>query len=131
MRILVIDDDLAVARSIQRTLHDHEVWIETDSVRGMAHAARAEMEGVPFGLVLCNFTMPGMSGFDVLVALRSHLEPPACILMSDYEHVVDAALIADAVVIKPFHSDEVRDTIAHVKAARSRAATRRIQPRYA
>jgi signal transduction histidine kinase len=60
-RILVIDDEPLVARSILRMLvRGHEVTIETS-----AAAALARIEaGQPFDLVLCDVMMPKLSGPD-------------------------------------------------------------------
>lgn len=127
MRILVIDDDVGVAQVVRRMLHDEELSIETDPIRGVAHAASAELRGEPFELVLCEYSKHQISGLDVQASLRTHLEPPIFVLMSDYDHVVDAAARADAVLIKPLRSEEVRSAIAAVKEARSRTLTRRIR----
>jgi len=128
MRILVIDDDFLMARSIQRGLREHVVEIETDSARGVARVMNASADIEPFDVVLCDFEMPGRNGLDVFAALRSHIEPPILVLMSGYDDVVDALFIADAVLIKPFRAGEIGTTVDRIKARRSYAQTRRIRP---
>ena len=127
MRILVIDDDFSLGRALHRTLTDHDVSIETDSASGVARVVNADLEGDPFDAVLCDYTMPGLNGLAVLAALRSHGDPPMLILMSGYDDVVDAASIADGVLIKPFRTTEIHETIDRIKAQRSHAQTRRMR----
>jgi len=127
MKILVIDDDLCVARSLQRVLKCDEVLIETDATDALARVASADMNGAPFDLVLCDLTLRGVSGLDVLTALRDRCEPATFVLMSGYDHIVEAAFVADAVIVKPFHSNEVRSTIAHVLERRARAVTQALR----
>jgi DNA-binding response OmpR family regulator len=127
MRILVIDDDFSLGRALHRTLTDHEVMIETDSASGVARVVSADLEGDPFDVVLCDYTMPDMSGLDVLAALRSHDDPPLLILMSGDDDVVKVASVADGVLLKPFMTSEIYATIGRIKAQRSHVQTRRMR----
>jgi CheY-like chemotaxis protein len=63
-RLLIIDDEEIVARTLQRALaEDHDVVVVT---RGRdAVAALTEDNGTPFDLILCDLMMPEMSGEDV------------------------------------------------------------------
>ena len=127
MRILVIDDDEPLARAVQRTLSGHDVSVETDASSAIARVEAAALDGEPFEVVVCDFMMPGMSGLDVLGGLRSAMERPMLILMSGYEDVVDAASVADRVLIKPFRASEIVEAIERIKAHRSRTQTRRLR----
>jgi DNA-binding response OmpR family regulator len=68
-RVLVIDDEAALGRSIQRLLSkDHDVTVESDARRGAALAASGGWD-----VVFCDLMMPGMTGMDLyegLVATR-------------------------------------------------------------
>lgn len=64
-RVLVIDDEVAICRSLQRLLSkDHDVTIESDARRGAALAADGGWD-----VVFCDLMMPGMTGMDVYESL--------------------------------------------------------------
>lgn len=131
MRILVVDDDPDVGRALQRMLRCDDVVVETDSFTGVARVLSAEFEGDPFEVVLCDFRMPGMNGLDVLAEVRGWPEPPMLILMSGDDDIVNAASVADAVLIKPCRRAEIRACIEEVKGTRQRAVTQRIRRMHA
>lgn len=63
--ILVIDDDPVVTRMLTRVLSAHNVVV--------AHSgseALDRLEHQKFGLILCDLTMPGMSGMGFFEAVR-------------------------------------------------------------
>jgi len=60
-RIMVIDDEPLIARTIERILDDYEVEIFTSG----AAAVQRIRDGARFDLILCDLTMPGVSGMDV------------------------------------------------------------------
>ena len=72
-RVLVIDDDARLARSIQVLLGDtHDIEIETSALRGYARLLGEET----FDAVLCDLMMREMSGmefFEKLTVERPHL----------------------------------------------------------
>jgi DNA-binding response OmpR family regulator len=119
---LVIDDDPAVGGVMRRALCDDTVVVETDSISGVARFASAELDGEPFELVLCDATMHGMSGAEVLAAVRAHREPPMFVLMATVDDVVDTRA-ADAVLAKPFRLRELREAIDQIHARRAHART--------
>lgn len=121
----MVDDDLAVARSLARTLAGHDVVIATNGTSALADALAAERAGSPFEVVLCDFRMPDHNGLEILQRLRMLRETPILLLMTGYDNVVDAAMIADEVLLKPFRGSEVLAAIA--RAERARATTQRIR----
>lgn len=67
-RLLVIDDDAAVGRSIQRLLRDrYEIQTENNP----RTAVYRLLLGEEFDAVLCDITMPGMSGIEVFKAIAA------------------------------------------------------------
>ena len=72
LRILVVDDEVALGRSLARLLRAHDVTVAT----GGADALEALLGHAPdFDLVLCDMMMPEISGVDVYE--RIAIERPA------------------------------------------------------
>jgi CheY-like chemotaxis protein len=66
-RILIIDDDPAVTALMDRVLQsEHDVVVERDP----RLALRALASGEAFDLILCDVSMPQMSGIELYEALR-------------------------------------------------------------
>ena len=89
LRVLVIDDS-ANSREI---LHDLLVLlgcapvVEAGGAAGIAELRRAAATGRPYPLVLLDWRMPGMDGFDVVRALQDDPPPgpaPAIVLVTAY-----------------------------------------------
>jgi CheY-like chemotaxis protein len=109
-RILVVDDQPEVARSIARMLCNHETSTETDPRRAVARVA----DGERFEVVLIDLNMPRMSGAEVSAALaHAQLErPPIVLMMSGGENVDSLFATGRAVLIKPFDGAELRDLVS-------------------
>jgi CheY-like chemotaxis protein len=66
-RVLVIDDELAICRSLQRLLSkDHDVTIECDPRVGAEMAASGAWD-----IIFCDLMMPVMTGMDVYESLMA------------------------------------------------------------
>jgi signal transduction histidine kinase/ActR/RegA family two-component response regulator len=61
-RLLVIDDDVLVARTLARMLKQHEVEVATS---GRDALKRLAENGTNYDLVLCDLMMPDVTGMDV------------------------------------------------------------------
>jgi CheY-like chemotaxis protein len=107
-RILVLDDDKTVARAVGRMLAHHEVIQETNPEAALARIRAGER----LDLVLCDMTMPGMSGADVLDWMRARCgtDCPMLVLMSGAKDVTAAS--ADAFLKKPFRAAELHRLVA-------------------
>ncbi|MEO7112724.1 MAG: response regulator [Polyangiaceae bacterium] len=67
-RILIIDDDPAVARSTARVLtRDHDVFVENEGARALERLLGEEI----FDVILCDLAMPGISGADLYETISS------------------------------------------------------------
>ena len=108
MRVLLIEDDGAVAQSIELMLKSESFNVYTTDLGE---------EGLDLGklyeydIILLDLNLPDMSGFEVLRALRvSKVRTPVLILsgIADTEDKVKGlGFGADDYMTKPFHKDEL------------------------
>jgi CheY-like chemotaxis protein len=121
-RVLLIEDDDAqrFVASFALKKAGHEVEEAADGPRGvMAAKARAPE------LVVCDVMMPGMTGYEVVAALRADpelLHTPVILLtaMSDRKHMRQGMTAgADDYLTKPYRPDELCDAIATLLARRA------------
>lgn len=67
-RILIIDDEPAVARSTARVLtRDHDVFVENEGARALERLLSDQQ----FDVILCDLAMPGISGADLYETISS------------------------------------------------------------
>ena len=120
-RILVVDDEAIVRRSVCRIFEGTEFEVET------APSGRAALEVIqqrPFDLVITDLKMPGMNGIEVLKAIRV-LQPGTPVILITGYATVDTAVEcmksgAVEYIPKPFTPDllleKVHDTLARAAA---------------
>lgn len=112
LRILVVDDEAAIVRSMQRWLGRRaEVTGTSDPREGLRLAQEQE-----FDLVLCDIHMPGLSGPELAEALhqgRPHLAP-RLVLMSGSREATHAGY---EVLHKPISPSELDDVLRVVHRA--------------
>ena len=114
MRLLLIEDDPTVTKSIELMLKCEDIDVQTTELG---------QDGLDLGsvflydLILLDLNLPDMSGFDVLRSLRlGKIKTPVLILsgLNGIEHKVKGlGLGADDYLTKPFQSDEL---IARIRA---------------
>lgn len=119
-RILIIEDDEAIVRVLQRSLayEGYNVDAAMDGESGLAKARDVSPD-----LVILDWMLPGMDGLEVCQRLRAGGNVPILMLTAkdtihDRVHGLDAG--ADDYMVKPFQLDEL--------LARIRALLRRTQP---
>jgi DNA-binding response OmpR family regulator len=107
MKILIIDDDVLLRRTVARILvaDGHDVVTAPDGSRGIAlfHQERPQM-------VITDIVMPGQEGIETIIALRRTDTPVKIIAISghDAEMLETARLIgADDTIEKPFRAHEL------------------------
>jgi DNA-binding response OmpR family regulator len=114
VRILIVEDEVAVARQIASALTEagHDPKAVHDG-----EAALDEVSNTPFDLIVLDIILPGMDGFDVLRHLRSqHMASRVLMLTARGEmkdRVSGLQLGADDYLPKPF---AMRELIARVNA---------------
>ena len=114
MRILVVEDDIALARRIATTLLEagHDPIVVHDGEKGLDQTKAAQ-----FDLIVLDIILPGMDGFEVLRHLRTqHLASRVLMLTARGEvkdRVTGLQLGADDYLPKPFAMGEL---VARVNA---------------
>lgn len=113
-RILVIEDDLDIARLLRIHLEDlgHEVHHAATGSDGLEMALKDK-----FALVVLDIMLPGMDGFDVCKRIRAQNQHLPILVLSarddEVDKIIGLELGADAYMTKPF---SVREFLARVKA---------------
>jgi len=77
-RVLLVDDDLAVLRSMAATL-EHELEV---AVCSSAERALALIEKSDFHVVCSDYAMAGMSGLELLRRVSKMARPTGCLLVT-------------------------------------------------
>ena len=80
--VLVVDDDNAVCRIVQRMLSDEQYQVQTS--QSVADAFRA-IEQKPFDAYVLDYKLPDGSGLDVAERIRSKGSEAPIILISGYD----------------------------------------------
>jgi len=122
MKILIIEDDLAIRNTLQDLLelNGHTVLAAADGSEGVRLAERRP------DLIFCDMVMPGMDGDEVIVAIR---QLPYCLdipfifltaLTDRADQRLGMSLGADDYITKPFSERDILDAVA--------ARVRRQQP---
>ena len=120
MRILVVEDEVRLARHVSRALTSagHDALVVHDGDVALREAQRS-----PFDLIVLDIMLPGIDGFEVLKRLRkAHVDSRVLILTARGElndRVSGLALGADDYLAKPFAMQEL---VARVSALGRRYA---------
>lgn len=113
MRLLVIDDDVELARLMGEFLRreGYTVQFEHSGLSGL----QAALEG-GYDLVILDVMLPGLDGFEILRRLRQKGKLPVLMLTArgdQDDRIVGLELGADDYLAKPFHP---RELLARIKA---------------
>jgi CheY-like chemotaxis protein len=118
LRILVVDDEVSVRRSMKMLLeHDgHEVCAVDSGEAALEQIAQLAQR--KFDLVITDFSMPGMYGDELVTRIRK-INPDQPIIMctafvEDYKVFGGASGHVDALLLKPFSFMELREAIEQV-----------------
>jgi DNA-binding response OmpR family regulator len=120
MRILVVDDEVRLARHIASSLLEagHDPVIIHDG-----ESALTEVTNAPFDLIVLDVGLPGIDGFEVLRRLRAMRNPTRVLILTARGQVQDRVtgleLGADDYLAKPFAMQEL---VARVRALSRRFA---------
>lgn len=123
MRVLIVEDEIKLARNIARVLDEEYSWavdISTDGEDGRHMAMKN-----PYDLIILDLSLPKMSGLEILRDLRkSEIAIPVLILtardaVSDVVRGLEAG--SDDYMVKPF---DMRELIARCRALVRRSYNR-------
>jgi DNA-binding response OmpR family regulator len=112
-RILVVDDELPVCRSVSSALaregHDIETALSAEE------ALRKEGESA-YDVIITDLMMPGLSGLDLLRAIKGRSPDTKVIMITGYPSIKSAVeatrLGAFDYIPKPFTPNELRSLVA-------------------
>jgi len=110
--ILVVDDEAAIRDALHRILVGKKFRVETCNG---GHAAIDLLQQKDFGLIITDLKMPGMSGIEVLSAVKT-LQPDVPVIMITGYATVDTAVEAMKYgaadyVAKPFTPEQILDKV--------------------
>jgi putative two-component system response regulator len=107
--ILVVEDEPDLRRLIERFLKRHDYLVDT--VRSVPDAV-GMLAMADYDLVITDLRLPGPSGLDMLMEVRSRFPNTRLILMSGHADVSAAAAAidrgVDSLIVKPFELDELK-----------------------
>ena len=125
MAVLVVDDSATMRRIIASHVKTLGLGTAIEADRGDAALAAIRAGGVD--LVIADYSMPGLTGVELVRALRSEKAtagiPVLMVTGLGQEDDIQAAAEAgvDGYVIKPFDLPTFRERLQHVIAARERS----------
>ena len=120
MRILLVEDDVDLARAVARTLADAEFAVDVshDGEDGLHRALE-----IDYAAIVLDVLLPGRDGREVLAALRSHGRRTPVLLLTALDSAEDVVAGlntgADDYLRKPFDTGEL---VARLHALIRRAA---------
>ena len=117
-RILVVDDEPQILRSLRTTLASHGYDVQTAAT---GEEALAAVDGRLPDLVVLDLVLPGLSGLEVCRHLRARSSLPILVLSArgdERDKVAALDLGADDYLTKPFGVNEL---LARIRAALRRA----------
>lgn len=112
MRVLIVEDDGAVARVLRASLEQsgHEVDTVVDGVAGLQAAQR-----IDYAMVILDIMLPGMSGIEICAKLRARQYLSPIVILSGLDTVQDRALGfevgATEYLTKPFDFLTLQDCV--------------------
>lgn len=118
MNVLIVDDFATMRRILRNILRQIGFTSITEADNGKA--ALTELKKQQFGLILCDWNMPEMSGFELLQNLKSDEElkdVPFVMVTAEAkkENIIDAVKAGvTSYVVKPFTAETIGEKLKKV-----------------
>ena len=125
-RILIVEDDSAIAKGVQRNLdfEGYEVLVANDGERGLEAAIDERPD-----LIILDVMLPRVNGFEICETLRSNgIDTPVIFLtakVQEGDKILGFDVGADDYLTKPF---SVRELLARVRTVLKRARGETSEP---
>jgi two-component system response regulator RegX3 len=113
MRVLIVEDDDAIARPLAKGLERE--GLDVDRVETGSDAL-IKSRGAEFDVILLDLGLPDRDGFDVCRELRARSDVPIIVVTArseEVDRVVGLELGADDYIVKPFG---IRELVARIRA---------------
>ncbi len=123
MRILVVEDDPQLLRSLAATLREENYAVDT-AADGEEGLFKATQEGAGYDAIVLDVMMPRLNGWEVLARLRPAQKTPVLMLTAKdtiQDRVKGLDTGADDYLTKPF---DIEELLARLRALIRRAAGR-------
>lgn len=121
MRVLVADDDVALADVLRRALCENGHSVE---VVGDGRAVLLAVGATPFDAILLDWRMPAMDGLQTLNALRGQNNGVPVLMLTACDTPTDRAAAlragASAYLVKPFLLHDLLAALANLEHAAAR-----------
>ncbi|MFA6002131.1 MAG: PAS domain S-box protein [Thermoleophilia bacterium] len=117
-KLLVVDDEPMVRKLLGDMIHSmaHNFEVAEDGEQALAIFDAAVDAGEPFDLVLTDLGMPGMSGWDVVDAIKQRSPETPVVLITGWGDQLDAQKMresgVESVIAKPFRVEDIVRTLA-------------------
>jgi CheY-like chemotaxis protein len=124
LRILVVDDDSRVLKSLRRILEadGNQVTVADGGQAGIDSFIAAGQRGEPFAVVLSDLGMPDVDGRKLAAAIKATSPDTPIVLVTGRGHTMRAddnlRLHVDCVLSKPPDVEELRRAIVELTAGR-------------
>jgi len=124
LRILVVDDDPRILRSLRRVLEadNHEVTVADGGLAGINAFVAAGRRGEPFAVVLLDLGMPDTGGREVAAAIKAASPVTPIVLVTGWSDSIreenDIPPHVERVLSKPPDVQDLRRAIVELTAAR-------------
>jgi CheY-like chemotaxis protein len=116
-KILVVDDEPLVCEAVKMLLEfdGYEVVTANNGKEALALFGQGK-----FDLVITDYTMPGMKGDDLALALKTRLPGQAVVMLTAHAEMLKAEAVplvgVDQLVNKPFQLTALREAIQKAMA---------------
>ena len=118
MRILIVDDDMAIVEVIRDSVNWGKLGIDEVDIAYHAEAAKKSLTEKPADIVISDIEMPGESGLDLLRWFRQEEMPGKFLLLTSHENFQYATQAiryhAEEYLMKPFNLEVVEMTLQKI-----------------